>query len=322
MTKKIRSDILIIYTVKKDDTLYTVARNFNTSVDKLMHDNQLENPLKLVPGQALVIPSTQNCHKIQRGDTLHKIANRYNLTISELLQRNPFIEDSAQIYPGQTICVPEHKIRRSIDVNGFSVKIPHSTLSETLPFLTYFSQAAYHVDANGKLNPPKIPTDANTLKEGRVAPLMCVANMTEGGMFSSDIAHAILTSQPAQDAFMENVQEALKSGNYYGLIVNFEYIYPFDRVSYNQFMRKISEILHSLGYLLATAVAPKTSADQPGTLYEAHDYPALGEICDLVIVMTYEWGHTHGPAMAVSPIGPIKKVLDYSTSAIPSKKKV
>ena len=42
-----------------------------------------------------------------------------------------------------------------------------------------------------------------------------------------------------------------------------------------------------------TAVAPKTSADQQGILYEAHDYRAQGEIADYIIIMTYEWGYTY-----------------------------
>ena len=41
-----------------------------------------------------------------------------------------------------------------------------------------------------------------------------------------------------------------------------------------------------------TALAPKISSDQPGLLYEAHDYAAQGRIVDYIILMTYEWGYT------------------------------
>jgi len=41
------------------------------------------------------------------------------------------------------------------------------------------------------------------------------------------------------------------------------------------------------------ALAPKTFANQPGLLYEAHNYPAAGTIADMVFLMTYEWGYTH-----------------------------
>ena len=62
------------------------------------------------------------------------------------------------------------------------------------------------------------------------------------------------------------------------------------------------------GWFLSTALAPKTSATQQGEWYEAHDYKAHGEIVDFVVIMTYEWGYSGGPAMAVSPIGPVREL--------------
>ena len=34
-----------------------------------------------------------------------------------------------------------------------------------------------------------------------------------------------------------------------------------------------------------------------GLLYEAHDYPAIGAIADIVLLMTYEWGYLYGPPL-------------------------
>ena len=36
--------------------------------------------------------------------------------------------------------------------------------------------------------------------------------------------------------------------------------------------------------------------------------------------MTYEWGYSGGPAQAVSPIGPVRKVLEYAITEMPSSK--
>ena len=57
-----------------------------------------------------------------------------------------------------------------------------------------------------------------------------------------------------------------------------------------------------------------------GLLYEGHDYSKLGEAADRVLAMTYEWGYTYGPPMAVSPINNVSQVLDYAVSRIPAKK--
>jgi len=74
------------------------------------------------------------------------------------------------------------------------------------------------------------------------------------------------------------------------------------------------------GYIVSTALAPKTSAGQTGLLYEAHDYPAHGRIVDFVILMTYEWGWIGGPPWAVAPINEVRKVLNYAVTAIPRNK--
>ena len=68
------------------------------------------------------------------------------------------------------------------------------------------------------------------------------------------------------------------------------------------------------------AVAPKSYANQPGLLYEGMDYAGLGRAADLIFLMTYEWGYTAGPPMAVSPLPNVRTVLDYAVTEIPPEK--
>ena len=109
-------------------------------------------------------------------------------------------------------------------------------------------------------------------------------------------------------------------GGYYGVNVDFEYVYPFDRQSYNQFLRRLTDRMHTLGYIVVTALAPKVSDSQQGLLYSAHDYAFHGATADYVILMTYEWGYTYGPAMAVAPLNMVRRVLNYATDVIPAGK--
>ena len=83
-------------------------------------------------------------------------------------------------------------------------------------------------------------------------------------------------------------------------------------------MQKVSDRIKPLGYILSTAVAPKISESQQGLLYEAHDYAAHGEICDYVIIMTYEWGFAYGPPLPVAPILNVEQVIKYAVSEIPN----
>ncbi len=57
-----------------------------------------------------------------------------------------------------------------------------------------------------------------------------------------------------------------------------------------------------------------------GKFFEAHDYKAQGQIVDFVVIMTYDWGWRGGPPMAISPIGPVKEVLQYAKSQMPPQK--
>ena len=73
-----------------------------------------------------------------------------------------------------------------------------------------------------------------------------------------------------------------------------------------------AERMHEYGFQVSVALAPKTSAMQRGLLYEGKDYRALGEVADHVLVMTYEWGYTYGPPMAVAPLNMVRNVLEYA----------
>ena len=69
-----------------------------------------------------------------------------------------------------------------------------------------------------------------------------------------------------------------------------------------------------------TSLAPKTSAEQEGLLYEAHDYQDQGEIVNRIVLMTYEWGFIYGPAMPVAPLDKVEEVIEYAVTEIPSEK--
>ena len=84
--------------------------------------------------------------------------------------------------------------------------------------------------------------------------------------------------------------------------------------------RQLQRLLHAWGLFLWTAAAPKTSAQQRGLLYEGHPYAAMGLASDGVLLMTYEWGYTAGPPMAVAPLPNVKAVVDYAVTEISREK--
>ncbi|MDD3692915.1 MAG: LysM peptidoglycan-binding domain-containing protein [Oscillospiraceae bacterium] len=313
---------MVIYTVRLGDSLYSIAQQYGVPMQMLIDDNRLTNPEQLVVGQTIVIATDSITHTIAPGESLFSIARRYGVTVASILEANPDITNPAVIYPGQSIIipVPDRKIG-NIDVNGYAFpNISTTVLNDTLPHLTYISPFSYQVRANGSLVTINDDAIISAARAQNVAPLMVITNILEGGSFNSDLASTILNSEQIQNTVLNNVVQTLESKNYFGLDIDFEYIYSSDRQAYNQFVQRTVDRLHPLGYTVTTALAPKTRADQPGLLYEAHDYAFHGATVDHVILMTYEWGYTYSPAQAVAPLNRVEEVLRYAVTDIPSEK--
>lgn len=313
---------MIIYVVKPGDSIYSIARAYGIAPEKIIQDNEPTNPDMLTAGQTLVLMTDSIPHTVVSGQSLYSIARAYGITTAQIIAANPQITNPNQIRPGQSINIPvPSQIRGMIDVNGYAfTNIDPNVLNRTLPYLTYLSIFSYQVRPDGSLPTLYDTPLIKTARAAGVAPMMVITNIKEGGGFSSDIASAILTNPQIQQTLINNVIATLQAKNYYGLDIDFEYVYPEDGDDYDNFLRNITAQLRPLGYIVTTALAPKLSAEQRGLLYEAHHYPVHGALADHVILMTYEWGYTFGPAMAVAPIDQVRRVLNYAVSVIPSEK--
>ena len=100
------------YTVQSGDSLYSIARKYNTTVDAIKQLNNLSNNTLSI-GQVLKIPtetapikppSTNNSYTVQSGDSLYSIARKYNTTVDELMKLNNLTSNLLSI--GQVLKVP------------------------------------------------------------------------------------------------------------------------------------------------------------------------------------------------------------------------
>lgn len=313
---------MTVYVVKQGDSIYSIAKANGVTPDSIISANRLVNPAQLVVGQTLVIPSASRTYVVKSGDTISAIARANGISQNDLFRANPSIPQSGRITAGQTITIPAGGQKLgTIEVNGYIFpSSDEKTVQDALPSLTYLSIFSYQANPDGSLTQINDDKWIQLARKNNVAPIMVLTNIRPSGGFSSDIAHAILNDSKAQQNLINNILSIMKQKNYYGLNIDLEYIFPYDRLSYNAFLKTITAQLHALGYIILTAIAPKTSAEQQGLLYEAHDYAAHGQIVDRVILMTYEWGYLAGPPQAVAPLNLVRKVLDYAVTVIPPDK--
>lgn len=313
---------MIIYTVKSGDTLYNIARRFGITVGELERFNGLPDANRLVVGQDVLIPVPGTIHTVTAGESLYSIAIRHDVSLNSLINANPDINPPYIIVPGQIINIPESDTpKKTISVNGYAYPdINRTVLQKTLPYLSYLSIFSYSVGTDGSLGSIDDNELISIAKEGGTKPIMVITNTEAEGGFRSEITQVVLNNQNIRNTLIDNVINTATSKGYKGVDVDFEYIYPEDRDNYNDFLRVLGERLRSVGLTLSTAIAPKISATQQGTLYEAHDYAFHGSVVDYTVIMTYEWGYLYGPPMAVAPYKEVRKVISYAVTEIPPEK--
>ncbi|MEC1525852.1 glycoside hydrolase family 18 protein [Neobacillus niacini] len=313
-----------IHVVRANESLTTIARAYNTTVNDIVDANDIPNPNNLVVGQAMVIPIVGRFYYVQPGDSLWSIGQKTGVPYQQIASVNR-ISLNQQLYVGFRLYIPPAPKRRGefnayVEPRGTSVApILETSAREAAPYLTYLAPFSFQALRDGSLKEPLLNNFPAIARANRNVLMMVITNQ-ENDQFSDELGRILLNDIPIQDRFLNNIVATAKKYDFRDIHFDFEFLRPADREAYNQFLRKAKARFQREGWLLSTALAPKTSATQKGKWYEAHDYRAHGQIVDFVVIMTYEWGYSGGPAMAVSPIDQVRKVLDYAITEMPPNK--
>ena len=303
-----------IHVVQPGDTLYRLARQYGVSMDRLLHDNQLPDPSQLVVGQTIVIRYPTLTYTVKQGDTLWSIAQAHATTVRALLRNNPNLQGKDLLYPGQVLVI-QYKDRPQglLTVNSYAYPwIDRALLTATLPYLSQLTVFAHRFTSDGTLIVPEDEALISAALQSGVAPLLCLANLDETDSFSSQLVHQLLGSSEAQTRLIASISEQVQRKGYRGVDVDFEYVYGEDAEPYASFLSRLREVLSPQGLPLSVALAAKTRDDQPGRLYEGHDYGLIAQAVDYALLMTYDWGYVSGPPMAVAPLPQVREVVEYA----------
>lgn len=262
---------------------------------------------------------------VQSGDTVDSIALENGVSVDTVIYNNQ-IEYPYAIAVGQALLLSTGAAsneRKTVTVNGYAYPFINTfVLNQTLPYLSALSIFSYGFTAEGDLLPP--PLDDTFMIEAAIqyqaAPILTLTPFGPDGQFSNYLITQLVNNWEARENLIQQIIVTVQEKGFQGVDVDFEFILAEDRVSFAEFVTRLREELNALGYTVSVALAPKTSDTQAGLLYEGKDYALLGEAANSVLLMTYEWGYTYGPPMAVAPINKVREVVEYAVTRIPEYK--
>ena len=97
----------VTHTVAPGDTLFGIARKYNTTMENILKFNTISNPNLIHVGQRIVVPLSPPeaiIYYVKPGDTLYGIARRYGTSVANLAKFN-YLNPPYTIFPGQALVV-------------------------------------------------------------------------------------------------------------------------------------------------------------------------------------------------------------------------
>lgn len=261
---------------------------------------------------------------VKRGDNVDAVAAAYGIDVAQLIFDNQLISPY-ELAVGQALFIGtgERQPAGTISVSGYAYPfINRWVLEQTLPFLSELPIFSYGFTGDGELIPPLWDDTwmISLAKQYGTQPILTMTPFGPDGRFNNALISSVVNSQAYTDNLIQNMLQLMQEKGYQGVDIDFEFILASDRDAFTDFVRQVADTMRANGFHTSVALAPKTSADQPGLLYEGKDYRALGEVADHVLLMTYEWGYTFSPPMSVAPINQVRRVVEYALTEIPREK--
>lgn len=311
-----------IITVAQGDTVFSIASRYGLSVEKIISDNGLPPDGALVVGQALVLLFPQNTYSSDFYESVSSVANKEDTSTRKIFQNNYFLAGRNRLNPFEEIVIDYDSFPITSGILGgyaYSV-IPDNLIRSVISYMTYLMPFTYGFTPEGELLSPDDTELIDIANTYGAKPLMHLSTLTESGVFSNELAHTLLINPDAIQNIYQNILDNVTQKGYYGVDVDFEFLFVEDREAYVSFISGLTEIMNQNGFITVVALPPKTSDDQRGLLYEGIDYAGLGEAANYGFLMTYEWGYRFGEPQAVAPINAVRRVVEYALTRIPNNK--
>ncbi len=163
-----------IHTVQNGDTIYKIAKDYDTTPTKICENNGIENKNHLSVGRELLILMPTRTYTVKQGDTLSGIAMRFGIKLKDLITANPKHIGNDKLSVGEVLCVRTNKKKYGTSVsNGYFYNgCSQEKLQMAMPFMTYVTVASI-ISGNAGLKELFFDREIiNTIKKSGKIPLV------------------------------------------------------------------------------------------------------------------------------------------------------
>lgn len=248
-----------LHSVKKDETLYTIARKYSIPATKILADNDLAGD-RLTTGDELVILKPTKTITVKGGDTLDSVSKRFDVRKSAIIRDNPSLFGKDKLRPGQILTIKQDESKIGVgSVLGYAEKgCRRDKFAKSLPYITYLTISA-GIIRNGTVLSTFSATDVKIKaeKEGKIV-VLGIKDESDGEFLSSKEQYAKVIDDAINLArllgFMGISISAAKASEIYC-------------EAYCEFLLEVRKRLFGCNMILFTEVFEKT-------------HPDASEICD------------------------------------------
>ncbi len=347
---------VITYTVQPGDSLYNIARQYNTLVESIMVLNGLQGSAIDV-GQRLVIPQyTETVVNVGRANIRSGPGTNFN-TVQSVVSgaRLPVIETSrdwlrVSLHDGNSGWISRNLTsfrtydgsKPIIDIVGFytlqegpalpssfrSFADNTSSLTSVPLFLYRFSQQdPTSIENFGEFTDNDIETLVSIAHRNNIMILPVVHNLLyeSGGQEASRaVVRDMLATSQTRSTAISNIIALIDRYGFDGVNIDIEDVYIEDSSRLSQFYTELGNAMRDRGYFLSASVPARIRDFPPFNPFsDPFDYSAIGAAVDQFIVMLYNehgWPGS-GPGPVVSS-GWMNKVVGYTLTKMPASKVV
>ncbi|MFJ7726987.1 glycosyl hydrolase family 18 protein [Neobacillus sp. NPDC097160] len=314
---------MAIHVVMHGDNLWAISNRYNVSIQSIIELNGLPSASTIVPGLALYLPDNMpplRSYQIKAGDHIWQLAQQFNTDISMIIAANPGV-DPNHLFIGQIINIPS-PIKLEMSTLGFlvpsSVSANLATLNGLAGHLTYLAIVAYSFTNEGfAFNTIEDASIVMRCKELNITPLLMIRNYS-GSDFSAELAGRVMENPTFRANLVASIVNLTVQRGFGGVSIDLEFIPPARR---NDFITFLTDLKVALGELILHVNVHAKTADIPtNRIIGAYDYARIGQVADLVAVMTIDYGYPGGPPDPIAPITWMEQVIQYSITQMNPRK--